>query len=83
VDVDAIVANLAERDRWKARLGALQKELRGLRTQRTRLEGQLQRLARELKRLETMSSDLVRTAPRNTSGEAGGHGSVSPFRAIR
>jgi hypothetical protein len=83
VDVDAIVAGMAERDRWKARLAALERDLRTLRGHRARLEGQLARLLRELRRMEAISDQVLAVRGMPGGGGTISHEGTSAFRPIR
>ena len=83
MDIEAALAGIAERDRWKGRLEALQGELRRVQARRRRVALRLRRLGRELKRLETLANDLVRSrvAPaRGGWGPGGPPGGYTPIR---
>ena len=83
MDVDAIVAGLAERDRWKARLAALERDWKALKGRRARLEAQLARLLQELRGLEAISGELLTARGMAGGGGTGSHEGTSTFRPIR
>lgn len=83
MDLEAALASLAERDRWQARLVALQSELREVRAQRRRMAGRLRRLGRELKRLELLADEVVRKHAPVARGDWRSGGSSSGYFVVR
>jgi chromosome segregation ATPase len=83
MDLDAILAGIAERDKWQSRLETLQRELRSVKAQRRRVAARLRRLGRELKRLQTLSEELVRNGPAPGRGGWGPGGPPSSHLPVR
>lgn len=79
MEIDAILAGLAERDKWQSRLTALQEELRVVKTQRRRVAARMRRVTRELKRLQAMAEELVRNGRLPGPGGWGAGGSTSTY----
>lgn len=64
VDIDSILLNVQERDKWRNRVGVLERSLRDVRDRRRRLETRLRRVKKEIGRLRiTVDAmlDLSRT----------------------
>lgn len=83
MDLDSILASIAERDKWGARLATLQAELRTLRLQRRRAESRLKKVDRELRRLRALADELVRSTPmpgRGGWGDGGAREANLPVR---
>ncbi|MDE1835828.1 MAG: hypothetical protein KGJ23_04335 [Euryarchaeota archaeon] len=83
MDLDAILAGIAERDKWSGRLSALQGELRLVRARRRRAEGKLRRMDRELRRLRALAEQLVRSTPVPGRGGWGPGGPPTSYLPIR
>lgn len=83
MDLDAILAGLAERDKWSGRVSALQTELREVRARRRKAEGRLRRLDRELKRLRQLAEELVRSKPALGRGGWGPSGPPTTYLPVR
>lgn len=83
MDLEAILAGIAERDKWSGRLTALQSELKLVRARRRKAEGRLRRMDRELRRLRDLAEELVRSTPipgRGGWGNGGPSTSSIPVR---
>jgi chromosome segregation ATPase len=59
MDVDAVLASVQERDKWRGRLRLLQQSLAEVRAKRLRWQSRLKRLEADLKRLGDYSDALV------------------------
>ncbi len=83
MDLDAILAGITERDKWSGRLSALQSELRLVRARRRRAQGRLRRMDRELKRLQALADQMVRSTPTPGRGGWGPGGAPTSYLPIR
>lgn len=83
MDLEAILAGLAERDKWRARLTTLQGELQRVRTQRRKVDARLRRLARELKRLQATAEAMVNDHALAGRGGWGSGGAATTYRPVR
>ncbi|MCI4348979.1 MAG: hypothetical protein L3J93_02005 [Thermoplasmata archaeon] len=72
MDVDAVVLNLEERDKWRTRLALLEHTLEEIRTRRGRTEARLKRIKSELRRLSEYSDAVLEHAGRSAGGRAYG-----------
>lgn len=83
MDLDAILAGIAERDKWESRLTTLQHELKAVQAQRRRVAARLRRMGKELKRLRSLSEEIVRDGPMPGRGGWGSGGSSPSYLPVR
>jgi predicted nucleic acid-binding Zn-ribbon protein len=58
VDVDTVLANVQERDKWRRRLEVLQSALADVRDRQVRVAARIRRLKHELARVQELSEAL-------------------------
>ena len=66
MDVDTVLANVQERDKWRRRLEALQSALAEVRDRKTRVAARLRRLKRDLARVQALSEAVSSAARHET-----------------
>jgi hypothetical protein len=59
MDVDSVLLNVQERDKWRRRLQLLRASLGELKTRRARVSERLKRIKRELRRLGDYSDAVL------------------------
>lgn len=59
VDVDSVLLNVQERDKWRHRLEVLERSLHEVRERRYRLEVRLRRVKKELAKLQATADALL------------------------
>lgn len=59
MDVDSILVNLQERDKWRSRLDQLQNALRELRDRKSRVEKRLRRIKADLSKIGDYSDAVL------------------------
>ncbi|MCI4331701.1 MAG: hypothetical protein L3K19_07660 [Thermoplasmata archaeon] len=59
MDLDSVLQNVQERDKWRHRLATLQRSLRDVTDQRVRVQRKLRRLRRELRKLHDYSDAVL------------------------
>jgi hypothetical protein len=64
VDVDTVLANVQERDKWRRRLEVLQAALADVRDREVRVAARLRRLKRELARVQELAEAVSGAAGR-------------------
>lgn len=77
MDVDTVLVSLAERDKWRQRLTTLQRALSEVRVQKRRAELRRRKLAKEIRRLDSIADGL---APGGSAAvtSGGSRGEASP-----
>ncbi|MGC2289806.1 MAG: hypothetical protein WA688_08125 [Thermoplasmata archaeon] len=78
VDVDTVLANVQERDKWRRRLEVLQAALADVRDREVRVAARLRRLKRELAQIQELSEAVSNAGRRDTPPSQGIHAQTRP-----
>ena len=72
MNVDAVLLNVQERDKWQRRLRLLKQSLLEVRSRRARWQGRLRRIDAEIRRLAEYADALVDQMPGANRGRSDG-----------
>jgi hypothetical protein len=78
VDVDTVLANVQERDKWRRRLEVLQTALADVRDRQVRVAARLRRLKHELARIQELSEALSSAGRRDIPPSQRIHATTRP-----
>jgi hypothetical protein len=78
VDVDTVLANVQERDKWRRRLEVLQVALADVRDRQVRVAARLRRLKHELAQARQLSEAVSSAARRETPPSGRIHAPTRP-----
>jgi hypothetical protein len=59
MDVDSVLQSVQERDKWRLRLATLQRSLRDVSEQRTKVQRKLRKIRKELRKLSDYSEAVL------------------------
>jgi hypothetical protein len=78
MDVDTVLANVQERDKWRRRLEVLQAALADVRDRQVRVAARLRRLKHELAQVQELSEAVSSANRRVTPPSQGIHAQARP-----
>jgi hypothetical protein len=78
MDVDTVLANVQERDKWRRRLEVLQAALADVRDRQVRVAARLRRLKHELAQIQALSEAVSSAARRETPPSQRIHATTHP-----
>jgi chromosome segregation ATPase len=78
MDVDTVLANVQERDKWRRRLEVLQEALAEVRDRQVRVAARLRRLKHDLARVQELSEAMSTTGRRVNPPSQGIHAPTRP-----